>query len=72
MLTHSTIPVTLSSNLITFHDTGKEFELKQNFSKMITYKNYNIDLASLTEKNCCMTLQRKCFFDVKAQGNKSN
>ena len=35
-----TIPITLYNSLLTFRDTGKEFELKGDLLKMITNKNY--------------------------------
>ena len=44
---NNTIPITLYNNLLTFRDTGKEFELKGDLLKMITNKNYNVDFASL-------------------------
>ena len=49
LLIHNTIPITLYNNLLTFRDTGKEFELKGDLLKMITNKNFNVDLASLAE-----------------------
>ena len=33
-----------------FRDTGKEFELKGDLLKVMTNKNYNVDLASLQDK----------------------
>ena len=29
LLIHNTIPITLYNNILTFHDTGKEFDLKE-------------------------------------------
>ena len=45
------MPITLHDNLITFRDSNKEFELKRDLLKMITNENYNVDLASLADKN---------------------
>ena len=45
--------------MLTFRDSGKEYKLK-GFLKMITNKNYKIDLASLADKNFCMILQKNC------------
>ena len=45
LLIHNTIPITLYNHLLTFRDTGKEFELKGDLLKMITNKNYNVNLA---------------------------
>ena len=50
LLIKNTIPITLHDNLLTFHDTNKQFELKGDLLKMITNKNYNVDLASLSVK----------------------
>ena len=36
---NKTIPITLSNNLLTFCDTGKEFEMKGDLLKMTTNKN---------------------------------
>ena len=47
---NKTIPITLYSNLLTFRDTGKEFEIKGDLLKMITNRNYKVDFASLAEK----------------------
>ena len=50
LLIHNTITITLYNSLITFRDTGNEFELKGELSKKITKKHYNVDLASLSEE----------------------
>ena len=71
MLIHNTIPVTLYNNLLTFRDTGKEFQLKRNLLKTITNKNYNVDLASLSDKKFLYDFAQEMYFDVNAQGNKS-
>ena len=47
---HNSIPITLYGNMLTFRDTGKEFELTGDLLEMITNKNYNVNLASLAEK----------------------
>ena len=47
---NNSIPITLYNNILTFRDTGKEFELKGNLLKMITNKNYNVDHANLSDK----------------------
>ena len=47
---NKTITITLYSNLLAFRDTGKEFELKGDLSKMITNRNYKVVFASLAEK----------------------
>ena len=50
LLLHNRIPVTLYDNLLTFRDTGKKFQLKRDLLKMITNTNYNVALASLSDK----------------------
>ena len=71
LLIHNTTPVTLYNNLLTFRDTDKEFELKGDLLKMITNKNFNVDLASLADKKLMYDFAKEMHFDTKAQGNKS-
>ena len=63
----NTIPITLHDNLLTFRDTGEEFELKD-LLKMITNKNYNVDLASLQDKKLMYDFAEEMHFDIKATG----
>ena len=51
ILINKTIPSTLYDNLLTFRDTDKKFELERDLLKMITNKNYNVDLPNLSDKN---------------------
>ena len=51
--------------MITFRDTGKNFESKGDLSKMITNKNYNVDLASLSDKKLMYYFAKEMHFDVK-------
>ena len=62
------IPITLYYNMLTFRDTAKEFELKRDLLKMITIKNYNVDLASLQDKKLMYDFAKEMKFDLKAQG----
>ena len=71
MLIHNSILITLYGNILTFRDTGKEFELTGDLLKMITNKNYNVDVASLSDKKLMYDFAREMIFDLKAQGNKS-
>ena len=41
------IPITLYDNILTFRNTGKEFELTGNLLEMITNSKHNVGLASL-------------------------
>ena len=71
LLIHDTIPITLYNILLTFRDTGKEFELTGDLLKMITNKKFNVDLASLADKKLMYDFAKEMHFDLKAQGNKS-
>ena len=68
---NKTIPITLYNNFLTFRDTGREFELKGELSKMITNKNYNVNLASLEDKKIMYDFGKEMNFGTKAQGNQS-
>ena len=68
---NNSIPITLYSNILTFRDTGKEFELKGNLLIMITIKNYNVDHASSSDKKFRYDFAKEMHFDTKALGNKS-
>ena len=71
LLKHNTIPFTLYDNLLIFHDTGKEFELKGDLLKVITNNKYNVDLASLLDKKLIYDFAKELYFDVKSMVNKS-
>ena len=68
---NNSIPITLHNNLLTFRDTNKQFELKGDLLKMITNKNYNIDLASLSDKKLMYDFAKEMRFDERRVGNKS-
>ena len=61
LLIHNSKPITLHDNVLTFRDTGTQFELKGDLLKMITNKNYNVDLASLSDKKKCLICKRNEF-----------
>ena len=71
LLINKTIPITLYNNMLTFRDTGKEFELKGDLLKMITNSKFNVDLASLADKKLMYDFAKEMYFDTKAVGNKS-
>ena len=71
LVINKTIPITLYNNLLTFSDTGEEFELKGDLLKMITSKNYNVDLASLSDKKLMYDFAKEMNFDLKAQSKSS-
>ena len=45
LLMKKTIPVTLLNNSLVFRDTNKKFEQEGDLLRMMTNKNYNVDLA---------------------------
>ena len=57
--------------MLTFRDTGTEFEIKGDFLKMITNKNNNVDFARLQYKKLMYDFAKEMNFEMKAQGNKS-
>ena len=61
----------LHGYMLTFRDTGKEFELKVDLLKMITNRNYNVDFASLSNKKLMYDFAKEINFDVKGLGRKS-
>ena len=65
----NSIPITLRNNLLTFLDTNKQFELKGDLLKMITNKNYNVDLASLADKKLMYDFAKEMHFDEKRVRN---
>ena len=71
LLIHDTKTVTLYNNLLTFCDTCKKLELKGVLLKMMTNRNYNVDLASLSDKKIMYDFAKEMNFDVKAPDNKS-
>ena len=68
---NKTIPITLYNNMLTFRDSIKQFELKGDLLKMMTNKNYNVNLASLQDKKLWYGFAKEMNFDTKALGNKS-
>ena len=45
--------------MLTFRDTRREIELKGELLKMITNKNYNVNLASLQDKKSMYDFAKK-------------
>ena len=68
---NNSIPSTLHNNLLTFRDTNKQFELKGDLLKMITNKNYIVNLASLADKKLMYDFAKEMHFDERRVGNKS-
>ena len=57
--------------MLTFRDTNKVFELKGDLMEMITNRNYNVDLASLSDKKLMYAFAKEMNFDTKAEDRKS-
>ena len=68
---NKTIPITLYGNMLTFRDTGKQFELKGDLLEMITNSKFNVDLASLSDKKLMYDFAKEMHFDMRAQGDKA-
>ena len=71
LLMKNKIPITLYGNILTFRDTGKEFELTGDLLKMITNSKYNVNHASLADKKLMYDFAKEMHFDMKAAGDKS-
>ena len=71
LLMKNKIPITLYGNMLTFRDTNKQFELKGDLLEMITNSKYNVNHASLSDKNLMYDFAKEMHFDLKNVGNKS-
>ena len=71
LLFKNKIPIILYGNILTFRDTGKEFELKGDLLEMITNSKYNVNHASLADNKLMYDFAKEMHFDLKAAGNKS-
>ena len=71
LLMKNKIPITFYGNILTFRDTGKDFELKGDLLEMITNSKFNVDLASLSDKKLMYDFAKEMHFDLNAPGNKS-
>ena len=71
LLIHNTKPITFYYTLSTFRDISKIFELKGDLMKMTTNIDYNVDLASSSDKKLMYDLAKEMHFEVKAIGIKS-
>ena len=71
LLIHNTTPNTFYNSLLTFFDTRKELKLKGDLSKMITNKNYFVDLGSLSDEKLLFDFAQEMHFDEQTSGNNS-
>ena len=66
LLINKTIPIILYQNLLSFLDTDKKFDLQGDLLKMLTNKNYNVDLANIPDKKIMFdSAKQKCFLMKK-------
>ena len=71
LLINKSIPMTLHYNLLKFRDTNKQIDLKGDVFEMITNKNYNVDLANLSDKKILYHFAKELNLDLKTIGKKS-
>ena len=70
LLVNKTLPVSLCNNLLTFRDTDIYLDLGD-LLKMITNKNYNVDLANFSDKKIMFNFAKDMNFDEKSLGEKA-
>ena len=56
--------------MLTLRDSNKQFELKGDLLKMMTNKNYNVNLASLQDKKLMYAFAKEMNFETEALSNK--
>ena len=71
LLIHNSITFTLHHILLTFCDTGKEFEFTGDLFKMTSDKNYIRDLAKISDDEVKYNFEKEKNFDIKSQNDKS-
>ena len=67
-LIHGTIPVTISSNMITFRDSNKSFRLEGDLLKLITNHKFNADHSSPQDKKLIYEFAKEMNYDTKSTG----
>ena len=66
------MPATLYNHYLLIRVTDKKFEMERSFLKMITNKNYTVDLAKFSDKKLTFEIAKEMVFDEKASGIKSS
>ena len=66
LLMKNKIPITLYGNILTFRDTGKEFELTGDLLKMITNSKYNVNHAKLADKKLMYDFAKEMHFGYES------
>ena len=62
------MPVTLYNKLFTFRVTDEKFEIQEDLLKMMTYKNYFVDLAFLSDNKLTYDFAKQIYVDIRALG----
>ena len=70
-LIHGSIPVTIFSNMITFRDSKKTFELEGDLLKVITNYKFNADHSSPQDKKLIYEFAKEMDYDTKSTGRPS-
>ena len=71
LLVSKSIPFTLIDHLLTFRDTDEKVQIQGDLLKMITSKNYNVNLAKHSVKKLVSDFAKELYFDKKVLVNKS-
>ena len=71
LLINETKPVTLYDHLLTFRGADKKFKLQGDLSKLVTNRNYNFDLAKLSDKKLMFDFEKDTSFEENALSSKS-
>ena len=70
-LIHGNIPVTIFSNMITFRDSKKTFELEGDLLKVITNYKFNVDHSNQQDRKLIYEFAKEMNYDVKSTGRPS-
>ena len=71
-LINTCVPVTLDSNMLTFRDTYRSFELDGELSKTMTNYKFNVDQSNPQDRKIIYELGKEWKFDIKQIGRPSN
>ena len=71
-LINTSVPVTLFSNMLTFRDTNKAFEIEGDLLKAMTNFEFNIDHSNPQDRKIIFEFGKEMKFDFKQKGRPSN
>ena len=69
-LINKSVSVFLYNKLLTFRDIDKKFNLTRDLLKIMTNKNYNVDLANSSDEKLMYDFAKALYFDEKVPGKK--